>query len=63
MSIAAKTEELVANAVAAVTGEYEARIAALEAKVASLEARAKAPASRSVKAQAGTATGTGEARA
>lgn len=66
MSGAAQIRDLVDNAVAALTGEYEERIKALETRVEALESAApktaaprKAPAA---KAQAGTAQATGGAK-
>lgn len=66
MSAAGQLRELIENAVQAVTGEYESRIAVLETKVAALEASSSTPARKtaaapSVKARAGAAEAKGAA--
>lgn len=68
MSAAGQLKEIIDNAVQAVTGEYERRIAELEDRVTALEGLAgpKAPARKtapSVKARAQAAEGSGTAQA
>lgn len=68
MSAAGQLKEIIDNAVQAVTGEYERRIAELEDRVTTLESLAgpKAPARKTVpavKARAQAAEGSGTAAA